>query len=347
MKHLILSGLFACLLPITASAADTPAPTDHKALQTRVLGVLDGQFGAFQTAAHQLSEASLAYCAQSGSMDTVKAAFRDTWLAWAPLDAYQFGPIETQGAALTVNFFPDKKGFVSRALRAARKLPKADQATPAVIAKQSAATQGLPAIERLIYDSDTPDTSPCPLLVGITGNLAGLSIALYDGWFADGGWADLVRAAGPDNPIYLTDAEFTKQIYTALGFSILRLKEHRLGRPLGTFERAFPKRAEAWRSGLTNPIINAQLAGMIAILDHGFAGALIPPTRAQIVQLIRDAQTRVDKIGAPIKDAVEDPTMRVRIEGVQSKLVYLQQQLDQDVGPELGVQTGFSAGDGD
>ncbi len=343
MKHLILSGLFACLLPITASAADTPPPTDHKALQTRVLGVLDGQFGAFQAAAHQLSDASNAYCAQSGSMDTVKTAFRTTWLAWAPLDAYQFGPIETQGAALTVNFFPDKKGFVSRALRASSKLSEADQANPAVIAKRSAATQGLPAIERLIYDSD----APCPLLVGITGNLAGLSSALYDGWFADGGWADLVRTAGPDNPIYLTDAEFTKQIYTALGFSILRLKEHRLGRPLGTFERAFPKRAEAWRSGLTNEIINAQLAGMIAILDRGFAGDLFPPTRTGIVQLIRDAQTRVTKIGAPIKDAVEDPTMRVRIEGVQSKLVYLQQQLDQDVAPELGVQTGFSAGDGD
>lgn len=343
MKHLILSGLFACLLPITASAADAPPPTDHKALQTRVLGVLDGQFDAFQTAAHKLSDASSAYCAQSGSLDTVKSAFRATWLAWAPLDAYQFGPIETQGAALTVNFFPDKKGFVSRALKASLALSGDDQANPAVIAKQSAATQGLPAIERLIYDSDTP----CPLLVGITGNLAGLSSALYDGWFADGGWADLVRTAGPDNPIYLSDEEFTKQIYTALGFSILRIKEHRLGRPLGTYERAFPKRAEAWRSGLTNEIINAQLGGMIAIVDHGFAGGLFNPTRAWIVQVIRDTQARVDKIGAPIKDAVEDPTMRVRIEGLQSKLVYLQLQLDQDVGPGLGVETGFSAGDGD
>ena len=344
MKHLILSGLLACLLPLNASAADAPRPTDHKAMQTRVLGVLEGQFGAFQTAAHQLSGASSAYCAQAGSLDTVKATFRDTWLAWAPLDAYQFGPIETQGAALTVNFFPDKKGFVSRALRASRKLSEADQASPAVIAKRSVATQGLPAIERLIYDGET---SPCPLLVGITGNLANVSSALYDGWFSDGGWADLVRTAGPDNPTYLSDEEFTKQIYTALGFSILRIKEHRLGRPLGTFERAFPKRAEAWRSGLTNEIINAQLGGMIAIVDRGFAGGLFNPTRAWIVQVIRDTQARVDKIGAPIKDAVEDPTMRVRIEGLQSKLVYLQRQLDQDVGPGLGVETGFSAGDGD
>ncbi|WP_424942177.1 imelysin family protein [Aliiroseovarius crassostreae] len=343
MKQLCAIALSAaCLLPSSGTAQDAAQP-DHAALRERVLDVLENQFDGFRDHAGKLAASSVAYCADQGDLAEVKAEFRATWLAWAPLDAYQFGPMETLGAALTVNFFPDKKGFVGRALTQLRKLPVEDQANPDVIARYSAAAQGLPALERLIHDSD----APCPLLTGISAHLSTTATALYDGWFADQGWAELVRAAGPDNPVYLSNEEFTRQIITALGFSILRMRDHRLGRPLGSYERAFPKRAEAWRSGLTNEIIAAQLSGLDQIVTQGFGDALSPDTRVWVEGVIGDIQHRLDKIDAPLKDAVEDLSLRVRIEGVQAKMTYLQLQLDEKVAPELAVQSGFSAGDGD
>lgn len=343
MKQIFAIALSAtCLLPLSAAGQDNHQ-TDHAALRNRVLTVLERQFEGFHDHADNLATSAAAYCTNKGSLEDVKTEFRATWQAWAPLDAYQFGPMETLGAALTVNFFPDKKGFVGRALQQLRKLPAEDQANPDVIARYSAAAQGLPALERLIYDSD----APCPLLTGISTHLSTTATALYDGWFADKGWADLVRSAGPDNPVYLSDEEFTRQIFTALGFSILRMRDHRLGRPLGSYERAFPKRTEAWRSGLTNKIIAAQLSGLDQVVTQGFADALAPDTLGWMAGVIDDTQHRLDKVDKPLKEAVEDLSLRVRIEGLQAKMTYLQVQLDEKVAPELAVQSGFSAGDGD
>lgn len=331
------------LLPSHIWAANPEPEIDHAAIADRVLKVLERQFSDFRDKSASLADVSATYCQGTAPKEAVETALSATWLAWAPLDAYQFGPIEAQAAALTVNFFPDKKNFVGRALTSVLKRPDAEQADPAVIAQSSAGTQGLPAIERLLFE----DLRTCPALVGVSGNLARIGTDLYDGWFGVDGWSDLVKNAGPDNPVYLSHREFTRQMYTALGFSIQRLREHRIGRPLGTYERSFPKRAEAWRLGITNEIMIAQLAGITEIVKLGFAGAVFNPSRAWIEKVVSDTQARVRTIGAPLPIALDDPTMRIRVESLQGKLSYLQLQLDQDIGPGLGVETGFSAGDGD
>ncbi|WP_424939206.1 imelysin family protein [Aliiroseovarius sp. S253] len=331
-----------CLLPAQILSAQVAPTADHADISDRVLTVIESQFSAFRNESATLAQTAVDFC-DGGAREPVIDALEATWLAWAPLDAYQFGPIEQQAAALTVNFFPDKKNFTGRALHQHLKRPEAEQDDPAIVASSSAALQGLPAIERLLFE----DLPTCPSLVGVTGNLAHMAQNLYDGWFAANGWADLARGAGPDNPVYLADTEFTKQIYTAIDFSILRLKEHRLARPLGTYERAFPKRAEAWRSGLTNQIMISQLEGIIALVDQGFADAVSKPARVEALKTLEELRTRIDSIGAPLAVAVEDPLMRVRIEGIMSKLDYLQTQMDEDLGRDLSVQSGFSAGDGD
>lgn len=332
----------ACLLPAQILSAQAPAAIDHAGISDRALTVIESQFSAFRDASAALAQTATIHC-NGGAREPVLDALEATWLAWAPLDAYQFGPIEQQAAALTVNFFPDKKNFTGRALLQHLKRPDAEQGDPAIVGASSAALQGLPAIERLLFE----DLQTCPALIGITGNLSQIAQSLYDGWFAADSWADLVRKAGPDNPVYLGHPEFTKQIYTAIDFSILRLKDHRLSRPLGTYERAFPKRAEAWRSGLTNQILTAQIDGIVALIDLGFADAISPPARDEALKILDELRTRIDAIGGPLADAVEDPLMRIRIEGIMSKLDHLKTHLDENVSPDLGVQSGFSAGDGD
>ncbi|MCK8464212.1 imelysin family protein [Aliiroseovarius sp. S1339] len=333
----------ACLMPIMALAADPAPTTDHAAVAERVIEVLQRQFGAFRKGAATLADQSRAFCDGDGSRKQVDDAFAATWRAWAPLDAYQFGPIETQAAALTVNFFPDKKNFVGRAVSALLKRPDSEQADPTIIAASSAAGQGLPALERLLFD----DQKTCPALVGVSANLARIASDLHDGWFAPDGWAALVMDAGSENPVYLSHREFTRQMYTAIGFSIMRLRDHRIGRPLGTYARSFPKRSEAWRSGLTNDLMIAQLGGITKIVEQGFAGAIPDLSRASIAKMIDDTQTRVRDIGAPLPQALNNPQTRFRVEALQNQLDHLQSQLDQHVGAHLDVEAGFSAGDGD
>lgn len=316
---------------------------DHEAIRRRSLEVLERQFGAFTTEADALAQTAAAYCAGSATREDAQAALRETWLAWAPLDSYQFGPVEQLGAALTVNFWPDKKNFVGRGLKALQSMPPEAQADPAKVAQGSAAAQGLPAIERLLHT----DLEACPAVIGVTAHLSLFAREIQDAWFAPDGWADLARAAGPENPVYLSAEEFTKTLYTAVDFGLTRIAESRLGRPLGTFDKSYPRRAEAWRSGLSNDIIIAQLDGISELVEFGFAGDVRETDRSWILQVLQQAHARTEMIGEPIAEAVKEPGSRIRVEALQTKVLYVQQQFAEDLGPNLGVETGFSAADGD
>ncbi len=335
----LIAGL---LLALPASAQKLVAP-DHAALREDSLVVLESQFDAFRVAASELAAASQAYCDDGLAQDAYLESFRRTWLAWAPLDAYQFGPIEQQGAALTVAFWPDKKDFVGRGLKLLLQQPPETLRDAAAIAEHSAAVQGLPAIERLLLS----DLETCPAVIGISAHLERTANSLHDAWFLPGGYSDLVRSAGPENPVFLSDAEFTKILYTAIDFELTRISETRLGRPLGSFDKPRPRQAEAWRSGLSLDIIDAQLAGIDLLLNEGFGNHLFSPNKSWVRGVIEDTRERVDRMGLPLDVAVSEPATRVRAEALQTKVRHLQLQFAQDVGPELGVETGFSAADGD
>jgi predicted lipoprotein len=49
----------------------------------------------------------------------------------------------------------------------------------------------------------------------------------------------------------------------------------------------------------------------------------------------------------PIGEAVKDPVTRFRVETLETRLEALKAEVDAEVGPNLGVETGFSSADGD
>lgn len=326
-----------------SQATEAPVEIDHRALAVRSLGVLDRQFAAFRDAAAALADTAAQFCAGEVPQADLDAAFAATWVAWAPLDSYQFGPIQTSGAALVVNFLPDEKNFVGRGLRDLLEQPPAKQADPGWIAQLSAATQGLPALELLL----TTDAPECPAAVGISGNLARVAGALYAEWFGPDGWSGVMTTAGPDNPVYRTPAEVTRTLYTALDFGLERVEAVRIGRPLGSFEQSFPTRAEAWRSGLTNGIIAAQLDGARALVVEGFGPDLPADDLAAITALFDEVDARLAAVGMPIGEAVKDPVTRFRVETLETRVEALKAEVATEVGPNLGVETGFSSADGD
>lgn len=354
MPRFILALLVCLPLAAQADPAETNAEglpyetpgrgvVDHDAIRARALALLEQEFAAFRDAAARLSAAATAHCDAGAPRKDVEAAFRAAYLAWAPLDSYQFGPVEARAAALTVNFWPDKKNFVGRAMKALLAEPPARQRDPAAIAQHSVAAQGLPAVERLLYD----DLPTCPAAIGVSAYLAGFAAQLHEDWFAPGGWAAIARAAGPDNPVYLSAAEFTRTLYTAVDFGLTRIAVSRIGHPLGDRPGGLPNRAEAWRSGLSAAIMRAQLDGVARMIERGFDGDIFEPDRNWVLRVIDQARDRIDRLGAPVRAAVADPEARVRLEALQTKIFYLKLQLAQEVGPGLGVDTGFSAADGD
>lgn len=340
------------LLAAPAIAQDSPnglpygAPgrgeVDHTALVARELEVVTSQVARFASDADALATQAQAYCDGDIPEAAFMDAYRDARLSWAPLEAYHFGPIEQTGAALSVNFWPDRKGFVGRALKELTAQTDAVQRDPQQIAQRSAAAQGFPALETLIEAQ-----TPCPTAIGITGHMAQTGAAIEAGWTEPNGWADLMRQAGPDNPIYLTPQEVTTEIYTALNYVLVRMRDQALARPMGGPTGPQPHRAEAWQTSLSNDIMLAQLEGVSQMLLQGFGGDVSEPARAWVADVVTQTKDRVAGLGMPLHEAIQDPQARWRVDGLRNKITYLILQFDTDIGPELGVETGFSPADGD
>lgn len=167
------------------------------------------------------------------------AAF-DAWMGVAHL---HLGPGEDDGRALAIAFWPDPKGLGWKHQKA---LLAGDAAAlePAAFAQQSVAARGFFALERLLYPSEPLAADPCPLIRATTADLARLASEIRDGWTED--YADALLTAGAaGNTVYLSASEARAALFTQLATGLEFVSDQRLGRPLGTFDRPAPEKAEA------------------------------------------------------------------------------------------------------
>lgn len=321
MKSLLMAVLFAT--PTYAGIDEVI--DDH---------ILTG-YAAFAEATGQLSEV-----AGDCNMTTLKPAYHAAFDAWINISHLQFGPIEDEGLTLAIAFWPDPKNNTGKSLD--RLLSAQDKAveTPAAFVEVSVAAQGLFALEYMLYDESADDPYACALTLAITRQLAAHAHDLNELWLTD--HAAILRSPGPQNPRYSSEQEALRVVYTALTTGLEFLHHQRLGRPLGTFDRPRPKRAEARRSDRSQRNISHSLAALEQ-LSMLMTDGTAPDTQAAFEVAIALAEELDD----PALAGVSDPSLRFRIEVLQQKVAFIQQAVAVEIGENLGIRAGFNSLDGD
>ena len=210
--------------------------------------------------------------------------------------------------------------------------------TPETVARSSVAARGLLALERLLYVApDTPRR--CEAIRALAADLDRVASEIEAGW--RDGYADAMRDAGEaGNTTFFAEAEAEAALYTALQSGMDFIEEQRLGRPMGTFDRPTPERAEAWRSGRAQRNVALSLA---ALRDLAAALAEAPRTRAALDEAVAAAEALDD----PAFAGVGDPAGRFRLEALQQKVRDARRIAGEEIGAALGVTEGFNALDGD
>ena len=344
-----LLALLLALLALPAAAQEI----DHAALARRALDdhIRPG-YARLADAARDLEAATRAACEAPGPIDLapVRAAYDATFDAWARIGHVRFGPGEENGTIFGIEFWPDTKGSTPRALAAlvAEENPAVDD--PAAFAGQSVAARGLMAIDQLLFDpAATPPEGgayPCRLLVAIAADLAATAERIVARW--EDPWAGILTTAGePDNPIYFTPDEATKALYSALTEGLQMDIDLRLGRPLGTWDKPQPRRAEAWRSGRSLPNVVASIEGMRAFVETVFVPAIGADQARPVLNSFDAALAAAGRVVAPIDVEVATPQGRIHVEALQVALRHVQEEVASHVGPTLGVASGFNSMDGD
>jgi hypothetical protein len=330
------------LAALAWSAAAAAGPVIDRALDAHVLPRID----RLAAAGADLAAAAAEDCRPRAR--ALRDAYHAAYDAWAGVSHLRFGPMETESRGFALAFWPDTRGSTARTLAGliAEKDPVVDD--PAAFATVSVAGRGLLALERLLYDARFAGGGGtgyhCRLVRAVARDIGRTAAAVRAGW--DGHALRMRRAGAADTVLYRSPTEALRTLFTAVDTGLEFNAELRLGRPMGSFDRPRPGRAEARRSGRSLRNLRLSLAA-VGELAGILAARAAPADRAAIAQAFARADRTAAALDDPVFAAVATPQGRVRVEALQQRVRDAREAVATRLGPSLGVAAGFNALDGD
>ena len=338
-------GLILLLLLVLANGPAVAATEEsYDASADRVVGdyILPSLAG-LRAATTRLAPAAEAYCASPSpaSQEALRGVFGDVLAQWARLDFLRFGPVAQDQRLERFAFWPDSSGAGARQLR--RLMAGRDPAylDAKRLSRASAAIQGLPAFEALMFPSEPapPDAYACGIAAAIAANLTRLAEEMERGWTGPGGWENLAPK------------ERMNELLKALLTGLVQLRDQRLIPALGKdLASARPERLPYRRSACTDRYVHATVNALadfsraldlprLAGPDLGWASSSLNFEYANIINGLNGAGSLSTAITTPAGRAAIDRAL-VAIKGVQD-LTGVQ------LAPAAGLSVGFNALDGD
>ncbi|WP_422365774.1 imelysin family protein [Pelagibius sp.] len=355
-------GLGLTLRPLPAFAA-APDQDDFAELNNALLDqCLLPRYEALAVAGESLEGALRRDCADGGlgGAEESKKAFHAMMDAWMAAQHLRFGPSELFLRADRMQFWPDKRGVTGRRLSQLLANPDPAALEPQRFAQGSVAIQGLPALERLLFDMPEAAEQPfaCDLAVRIGENLKEISADLLADW-RDGpsAYAAVLRNARQGNAEFLDAKEASLQLAKSLRSALLIVVDFKLQRVLGEAVRnAKPKRAESWRSGRSLRNIEINLEAAQALYQNGGQGgfsALLrrqpdgPTLHVEIEAVFRRTRKKLANLPASMTEALEEEGGWQRLSTVRDDVSQLLALISGPFSQMLDLPLGFNSFDGD
>lgn len=335
MKRVMLIAAL-CLFPLASRAQ----PVTEDILSQHILPRFERLASTSQTLAQTASQD----CAPKS--DVLRAAYGAAFDAWIAASHLRFGPTEVDDRAFALAFWPDSRGATPRALATliANTDPVAND--PEAYADVSIAARGFYALEFLLYDDVINNAGDpayrCRLIQTITADIGATSAAILHDW--NTGYADEMLKHGSD-ATYRSEDEVLQEMLKALNTGLQFTSDTRLGRPLGTFDRPRPTRAEAYRSGRSASHVMISLVSLNDLAAHLASDhALLANTLAA---QFAEATNQLAALDDPVFASVSEPQARLKVEIIQRAVDRIRLTVTDELGPVLGVAAGFNALDGD
>lgn len=335
MKRILIAALFACA-PLAVSA--------NPSIPDIIEGHILPRFESLASTSQALAQAAAQDC--DPTSEDLRGAYGAAFDAWILTSHLRFGPTEVDDRAFALAFWPDSRGATPRVL--AGLLAEEDPIAfdPETYADVSIAARGFYALEFLLFDETLMQSGDadyhCALVRTVSADIAATAGAIYDDW--RDAHVDVLLSPGPD-ATYRNDQEVLQEMLRALTAGLQFTQDSRLGRPLGTFDRPRPTRAEARRSGrsaahVTLSLVALQdLASRLSVSDSDVA--------EKLNHQFETALTKLERLNDPVFAGVANPQSRIKVEVISQAVGTIRTTVQAELGPLLGVAAGFNALDGD
>lgn len=365
MKRSLIAGLLLVLAPAPAHAV-TEAQYADAVRETAHAVIVPGYEELTKATAGLRGDlATLCQAPDADALEQARKAFAATARQWARVQFLGFGPISEHQRAARIEYWPDKRNVVGRQL--AEILAKQDPAALAAerFATTSVGVQGLPALERLLFEADAlpaiaadaPGAAyRCALMAAIGGNLETIAGEILAGW--TGGEAPFLQRLDqpdPESEDLASSRDAAARLLNDLLTAAIVLRDMKLLAPLGeTPAKAKPQAAEFWRSGQSLAMLKANLEGLRELFgtEGGIGGLLSAtpdgaPVAAAFAATLEQAFLAADRITLPLGEAAADTAQRKEVEALAEEVLRLRDLLAGPIATDLNLPIGFNALDGD
>lgn len=323
------------------------------------------RYSQLQKASSALVAATQTYCKNAGAkqprdLAPVRAAFNTTLAAWMQVQHLSFEPVKLLFRNNRLHYWPEARGRYARAVDRMITAGVPAVSKDSWMRRQSAAAQGLPALEYLLYNSaniarltEKPGNH-CRLLLAIARNIAVITTGMWDDWL--GGrlsFARLFKTPTRDNPYFQSEKQITRELFQSMLYGLDLIADQKLKPVLGTaIDKTKPQAAENHLSGNSLPNIVNNLDSLQAIYAaKGGLGSLLRTRDQRLDRLMRRAfrltLANAKSIKAPLTRAVADPALRPKVEKLLLQIRALRQIAKTRLATALDLPVGFNALDGD
>ncbi|SFA95441.1 hypothetical protein SAMN03159496_01148 [Rhizobium sp. NFR07] len=370
MRKILAAGLIA-LFPaafahsVQAQEADpTPAVELPEAVVTKVMtAAVDGYirpgYDALQKSAEDMAATMKTLCdaPSKANYDAAKTGFGKLAATWAHIEIVRTGPIIEQNRFERILFYPDRKSTGLKQVQAV--LAKSDETAtdPKTLATKSVATQGLGALEYLLFGTGSDTLSSgndfrCRYSAAVVQNVGSVAAEVAGIWDAPDGIQKAWEEPGPDNPVFRTGGEAVTGLLGILVHGAEAVRDQRIETFYKGVDKAkFPKQALFWRSENTWPMVKANLDGLSGLLVTSGMVELLPEKDRPVVAAA-EAQFKAmakltTEITPDLEKAVADEGERKNLDTLLADGKDVISKLNDGYGGAIGLSSGFSFADGD
>lgn len=321
-------------------------------------------YQSLQQNALALSNQSIDFCSKqvnnNDELVAVQQSWREVMSSWQSIQWLKVGPIVNDNRIFRLHYWPDSKDTVARGVT--NLLATSEAITESLIAKQSVGSQGLPALEQLLFPTANQNNllnasdkgKRCEVLTAISANVATISTEVNSAWQTAGGnyHAQLTNGTGD----FTSKKDAVEELVTNWLEQIERVKDEKMLVPLSIASPGIPAIAENVLSDESVVSLQQNIATFKVIYSagagHGFGKILIDHLSQQniateMLAAIDNAITSANELSGSYETLLKTTEGRAQITATIDALRAVRDVLTVDFVQATDINIGFNSNDGD
>ncbi|MTI09174.1 imelysin family protein [Curvivirga aplysinae] len=311
---------------------------------------------AFAKEAFEFKETTIKACRLTGAQqqEMLQKAFHEAVDAWQGIEHLRMGPLSDYDQMHRLQFWPDKRNKVSKALSNLQKKQEAgEHIDEQKIAFSSVAGQGFPIFERIIYQDGEISAKQCEILRAVASNIYSIAKSVHQAWVdPEYGYGGEMKFTLAENELYTDELSVTADLFTNLWSALQWVEDNKIRSPLREdISKAKPRRMENWRSARSFKNISIDVAALKDSYETLLQSHVLDlADGAQRDALILDNLNAAATISQELENVKEEG---IKSEEIWNKMldmaVHLKEARGQlfAVAKELSIPVGFNSLDGD